>query len=146
MTPLLKCRSCALAGSQPRSGEDGGAEAGLPGKADRMRIRVILILLFIGGGIVHAQTQGLGRYRLVPAEVEAVDGSKVLHELFLLDTQTGKVWRFDQAIGKMRDVPPDESGVENISGLTTGVFVLVERWDNFPVKESRKPSSPASTH
>jgi hypothetical protein len=49
--------------------------------------------------------------------VESVDHSKTLHELFLLDAQTGKVWRFLPGLGKMTDVPPGQRGVENIVGV-----------------------------
>jgi hypothetical protein len=34
------------------------------------------------------------RYQLVPAQVDSLTGGTVQHTVFLLDTQTGKVWKY----------------------------------------------------
>lgn len=108
-----------------------------------MRATLLMVLLLMGAAFAHAQGTDSGRYQLVPAEVPAVGGTGMVHDLFLLDTQTGRVWLFHPAIGKMRTIPPSESGTENITGLTQGVFAPVERWDSFPDLKKNKRPSPA---
>lgn len=71
------------------------------------------------------------RYQLVPAQVDSLTGEKVQHTIFLLDTQTGKVWKY-VATGqpktlKDKDQTTDLSGGSTIIGLTPGTFVPVDR-------------------
>jgi hypothetical protein len=78
------------------------------------------------------------RYQLVPAQVDSLTGEKVQHTVFLLDTQTGKVWKY-VASGqpktlKEKDQTTDLSGGSTIVGLTPGTFVPVDRIEFAPPK------------
>ena len=76
------------------------------------------------------------RYQLVPAQVDSLGGGTVQHTVFLLDTQTGKVWKY-VASGlpktlKEKDQTTD-LGTTTI-GLTPGTFVPVDRIEFAPPK------------
>ena len=78
------------------------------------------------------------RYQLVPAQVDSLSGGTVQHTVFLLDTQTGKVWKY-VASGqpktlKEKDQTTDLSGGSTIIGLTPGTFVPVDRIEFAPPK------------
>ena len=78
------------------------------------------------------------RYQLVPAQVDSLSGEKVQHTVFLLDTQTGKVWKY-VASGqpktlKDKDQTTDLSGGSTTIGLTPGTFVPVDRIEFAPPK------------
>jgi hypothetical protein len=78
------------------------------------------------------------RYQLVPAQVDSLTGGTVQHTVFLLDTQTGKVWKY-VASGqpktlKDKDQTTDLSGGSTIIGLTPGTFVPVDRIEFAPPK------------
>ena len=80
------------------------------------------------------------RYQLVPEQVDSLSGEKVQHTVFLLDTQTGKVWKY-VASGqpktlKEKDQTSDLSGGSTIVGLTPGTFVPVDRIEFAPPKAS----------
>jgi hypothetical protein len=78
------------------------------------------------------------RYQLVPAQVDSLTGGTVQHTVFLLDTQTGKVWKY-VASGqpktlKEKDQTTDLSGGSTTIGLTPGTFVPVDRIEFAPPK------------
>jgi len=78
---------------------------------------------------------GSSRYQLVPAQVDSLTGG-VQHTVFLLDTQTGKVWKY-VASGqpktlREKDQTRDLSGGSTIIGLTPGTFVPVDRIEFAP--------------
>jgi hypothetical protein len=78
------------------------------------------------------------RYQLVPAQVDSLGGGTVQHTVFLLDTQTGKVWKY-VASGqpktlKEKDQTTDLSGSSTTIGLTPGTFVPVDRIEFAPPK------------
>jgi len=80
------------------------------------------------------------RYQLVPAQVDSLGGGTVQHTVFLLDTQTGKVWKY-VASGqpktlKEKDQTTDLSGSSTTIGLTPGTFVPVDRIEFAPPKAS----------
>ncbi len=82
---------------------------------------------------------GSSRYQLVPAQVDSLTG-EVQHTIFLLDTQTGKVWKY-VASGQPKtlqgkDQTTDLSGGSTIIGLTPGTFVPVDRIEFAPPKAS----------
>jgi hypothetical protein len=84
---------------------------------------------------------GSSRYQLVPAQVDSLTGG-VQHTVFLLDTQTGKVWKY-VASGqpktlKDKDQTRDLSGGSTIIGLTPGTFVPVDRIEFAPKAGSDK--------
>jgi len=78
------------------------------------------------------------RYQLVPAQVDSLSGEKVQHTVFLLDTQTGKVWKYvasgQPKVLKDKDQTSDLSGGSTIIGLTPGTFVPVDRIEFAPPK------------
>jgi hypothetical protein len=85
-----------------------------------------------------AEPAVLSRYQLVPAQVDALTGGTVQHTIFLLDTQTGKVWKY-VASGqpktlKEKDQTTDLSGGSTTVGLTPGTFVPVDRIEFAPPK------------
>ena len=76
------------------------------------------------------------RYQLVPAQVDSLSGETVQHTVFLLDTQTGKVWKY-VASGqpktlREKDQTRDLSGGSTIIGMTPGTFVPVDRIEFAP--------------
>ncbi|MGA3091884.1 MAG: hypothetical protein ABSD75_25025 [Terriglobales bacterium] len=78
------------------------------------------------------------RYQLVPAQVDSLTEGTVQHTVFLLDTQTGKVWKY-VASGlpktlKEKDQTTDLSGGRTTVGLTPGTFVPVDRIEFAPPK------------
>jgi hypothetical protein len=91
-----------------------------------------LILVAVGQkSSPKAEAAALSRYQLVPAQVDSLSGETVQHTVFLLDTQTGKVWKY-VASGqpktlKDKDQTRDLSGGSTIIGLTPGTFVPVDR-------------------
>ena len=91
-----------------------------------------LILVAVGQkSSPKAEAVASSRYQLVPAQVDSLSGEKVQHTVFLLDTQTGKVWKY-VASGqpktlKEKDQTSDLSGGSTIVGLTPGTFVPVDR-------------------
>src|SRR3984885_12439926 len=89
-----------------------------------------------------AEPAALSRYQLVPAQVDSLTGGTVQHTIFLLDTQTGKVWKY-VASGqpktlKEKDQTTDLSGGSTIVGLTPGTFVPVDRIEFAPPKGGDK--------
>jgi hypothetical protein len=69
------------------------------------------------------------RYQLVPAQVDSVAGGTVQHTVFLLDTQTGKVWKY-VASGQPKTLKEKDQTTDLGSttiGLTPGTFVPVDR-------------------
>src|ERR1019366_5658527 len=98
-----------------------------------------LILVAVGQkSSPKAEAAALSRYQLVPAQVDSLAGEKVQHTVFLLDTQTGKVWKY-VASGqpktlKEKDQTSDLSGGSTIVGLTPGTFVPVDRIEVAPPK------------
>jgi len=63
------------------------------------------------------------RYQLISAQVMgASDSDKSVPQLFLLDTDTGKVWRYVSTAGPIKDFKNGES-------ILTGAFIPVERLD-----------------
>ena len=91
-----------------------------------------LILVAVGQkSSPKAEAVASSRYQLVPAQVDSLSGETVQHTVFLLDTQTGKVWKY-VASGqpktlKDKDQTRDLSGGSTIIGLTPGTFVPVDR-------------------
>jgi hypothetical protein len=78
------------------------------------------------------------RYQLVPAQVDSLPGGTVQHTVFLLDTQTGKVWKY-VASGqpktlKEKDQTTNLSVGSTTIGLTPGTFVPVDRIEFAPPK------------
>ena len=77
------------------------------------------------------------RYQLVPAQVDSLTGG-VQHTVFLLDTQTGKVWKYvasgQPKMLKEKDQTTDLSGGSTTIGLTPGTFVPVDRIEFAPPK------------
>jgi hypothetical protein len=64
------------------------------------------------------------RYQLISAEMmSASDPDKSVPQLFLLDTETGKVWRYVSTAGPIKDFKNGES-------ILTGAFIPVERLDS----------------
>jgi len=89
-----------------------------------------------------AEPAASSRYQLVPAQVDSLSGETVQHTVFLLDTQTGKVWKY-VASGqpktlKDKDQTRDLSGGSTIIGLTPGTFVPVDRIEFAPKAGSDK--------
>ena len=80
---------------------------------------------------------GSSRYQLVPAQVDSLTGG-VQHTVFLLDTQTGKVWKYvasgQPKMLKEKDQTTDLSGGSTTIGLTPGTFVPVDRIEFAPPK------------
>ncbi len=78
------------------------------------------------------------RYQLVPAQVDSLGGGTVQHTVFLLDTQTGKVWKYiasgQPKMLKEKDQTTDLSGSSTTIGLTPGTFVPVDRIEFAPPK------------
>ena len=57
----------------------------------------VLCLILVAAGQKSSPKPEPGassRYQLVPAQVDSLSGEKVQHTVFLLDTQTGKVWKY----------------------------------------------------
>ena len=81
---------------------------------------------------------GSSRYQLVPAQVDSLSGETVQHTVFLLDTQTGKVWKYvasgQPKMLKEKDQTTDLSGGSTTIGLTPGTFVPVDRIEFAPPK------------
>ena len=76
------------------------------------------------------------RYQLVPAQVDSVGGGTVQHTVFLLDTQTGKVWKY-VASGQPKTLKEKDQTTDLGSttiGLTPGTFVPVDRIEFAPPK------------
>jgi hypothetical protein len=78
------------------------------------------------------------RYQLVPAQVDSLGGGTVQHTVFLLDTQTGKVWKYvasgQPKMLQEKDQTTDLSGSSTTIGLTPGTFVPVDRIEFAPPK------------
>jgi len=102
-----------------------------------------LILVAVGQkSSPKAESAAASRYQLVPAQVDSLSGETVQHTVFLLDTQTGKVWKY-VASGqpktlKDKDQTRDLSGGSTIIGLTPGTFVPVDRIEFAPKAGSDK--------
>jgi len=99
-----------------------------------------LILVAVGQKSSLKPEAAASRYQLVPAQVDSLSGETVQHTVFLLDTQTGKVWKY-VASGqpktlKEKDQTSDLSGGSTIVGLTPGTFVPVDRIEFAPPKAS----------
>jgi hypothetical protein len=76
------------------------------------------------------------RYQLVPAQVDSLTGGTVQHTVFLLDTQTGKVWKY-VASGEPKTLKEKDQttyGGSTTIGLTPGTFVPVDRIEFAPPK------------
>jgi len=57
----------------------------------------VLCLILVAAGQKSSpkpEPAASSRYQLVPAQVDSLTGEKVQHTVFLLDTQTGKVWKY----------------------------------------------------
>jgi len=101
-----------------------------------------LILVAVGQKSSLKPEATASRYQLVPAQVDSLSGETVQHTVFLLDTQTGKVWKY-VASGqpktlKDKDQTRDLSGGSTIIGLTPGTFVPVDRIEFAPKAGSDK--------
>jgi hypothetical protein len=101
-----------------------------------------LILVAVGQKSSLKPEAAASRYQLVPAQVDSLSGETVQHTVFLLDTQTGKVWKY-VASGqpktlKDKDQTRDLSGGSTIIGLTPGTFVPVDRIEFAPKAGSDK--------
>ena len=101
-----------------------------------------LILVAVGQKSSLKPEATASRYQLVPAQVDSLSGETVQHTVFLLDTQTGKVWKY-VASGQPKtlqgkDQTRDLSGGSTIIGLTPGTFVPVDRIEFAPKAGSDK--------
>jgi len=99
----------------------------------------VLCVIVVGVGQKSSPNPEPGassRYQLVPAQVDSLSGEKVQHTVFLLDTQTGKVWKYvasgQPKLLKDKDQTSDLSGGSTIIGLTPGTFVPVDRIEFAP--------------
>jgi len=103
------------------------------GKLWLLAVCVLCLILVAAGqkSSPKAEPAASSRYQLVPAQVDSLTGEKVQHTVFLLDTQTGKVWKYvasgQQKMLKDKDQTSDLSGGSTIIGLTPGTFVPVDR-------------------
>ena len=93
----------------------------------------VLCLTLVAAGQRSAskpEPVGSSRYQLVPAQVDSLTG-EVQHTVFLLDTQTGKVWKYvasgQPKMLKEKDQTTDQSGSRTTIGLPPGTFVPVDR-------------------
>jgi hypothetical protein len=78
------------------------------------------------------------RYQLVPAQMDSLTGGTVQHTVFLLDTQTGKVWKY-VASGQPKTLKEKDQTTDLGSttiGLTPGTFVPVDRIEFAPPRAS----------
>jgi hypothetical protein len=93
-----------------------------------MKIRIVgmlvVLVAVVSLAVVSTQSQQprsdesvrSGRYQVIPAVVDAGagQGGGTTHELFLVDTQSGRVWRFQaEGIGKN----PEGNTIEIPEGL-----------------------------
>jgi hypothetical protein len=71
------------------------------------------------------------RYQLVPAQVlSPVDATTAVSQLFLLDTQTGRVWRYNASSGSAKDF--------NGTTVLTGGFIPVDRMEESTARSKQK--------
>lgn len=113
------------------------------GKLWLLALCVLLCLTLVAAGQKSSpkpERAASSRYQLVPAQVDSLTGEKVQHTIFLLDTQTGKVWKYvasgQPKMLKDKDRTTDLSGGATTIGLTPGTFVPVDRIEFAPPKAS----------
>jgi len=111
----------------------------MKGKSWLLALCLLCLTLVVSGqkSSPKPEPANSSRYQLVPAQVDSLTG-EVQHTVFLLDTQTGKVWKY-VASGqpktlKDKDQTTDLSGGSTIVGLTPGTFVPVDRIEFAPPK------------
>lgn len=79
-----------------------------------------------------------GRFQLVVADISGEGAPAiVLHVMFLLDTQTGQVWRYNNLAGgahwfKSKDQYEDVNSNSHITGMSPGAFAPVEKIEFVP--------------
>jgi len=73
------------------------------------------------------------RYKIISATITTGAGSpdQLHHVIFLLDTQTGQVWRYVEGIGGGRDLKPQDQfsldSTSTVVAISPGGFVPVPR-------------------
>ncbi|HXM64151.1 MAG TPA: hypothetical protein VN950_25035 [Terriglobales bacterium] len=75
------------------------------------------------------QTETSGRYQLIPAQVELGmhAGEALSMQLFLVDTQTGRVWRYQ---------PSGVVGEGKGAVVTPEMFIPIEHWKKLSKDET----------
>lgn len=101
--------------------------------------KLFFFVIFLGSLTLRAQQpaeKSSGRYQIITATVGNGDliNEKTIHIVFLLDTQTGQIWRYFAAAGGVRDLKPEEQytldgGTSIITAVSPGSFVPVKRLD-----------------
>lgn len=108
----------------------------MPGRIIATVLAVVLVL-----SLSAAAQNPQARYQLIPAQTELRNGERTSHEVFLLDTQTGKVWKFVAGIGRVTELPENKQGADNaggsLIGVQAGAFVPVDRIEASAVLENR---------
>jgi len=84
------------------------------------------------------------RYQLVSTTVTTTGTpDQIRHIVFLLDTQTGQVWRYFEGVGGPRDLKPKD---QFSSTEPTSTIVAISPGGFVPVPQIELPSSPANSH
>jgi hypothetical protein len=112
-------------------------------KLSLLALCVLLCLTLVAAGQKSSpkpEGAASSRYQLVPAQVDSLTGGTVQHTVFLLDTQTGKVWKY-VASGQPKTLQEKDQTTDGGSttiGLTPGTFVPVDRIEFAPPKSGDK--------
>ena len=96
---------------------------------------LLLAALLLTAAALPAQQPSMkssGRYQIIVATVGNGDvaNEKTVHTVFLLDTETGQVWRYFAGAGATKELSPEEQhaiGLTTLAGVNAGLFAPVER-------------------
>jgi hypothetical protein len=97
---------------------------------NKLLIPVVLVvcLVSIASIVANAQSpQSSGRFQLMTAEVGSPQPQPTV---FLLDTATGQVWKYDIGVGAMHQLKTKDQGRSTtgaIAAVSSGSFIPVPR-------------------
>ena len=99
----------------------------------------LLFVLFLASTTLAVSQQPApkigGRFQLITATVSDTSGATspelVNHVVFLLDTETGQVWRYFPRVGGVRDLKPQDqyepTDGKTTNGISPGAFAPVPK-------------------
>jgi hypothetical protein len=92
-------------------------------------------------GVIAQSPQTNGRFQLVTAEVGSPQPQPTV---FLLDTATGQVWKYDIHVGAMHQLKKQDRGESasgTVSAVSSGSFIPIPRIEYVKDLDSGKPPS-----
>jgi hypothetical protein len=108
------------------------------------RLLLAMLLCVVAVSAQQPAPKASGRFQIVSATIsdtsDASSPDHIDHVVFLLDTETGQVWRYFTRVGGIRDLKPqDQYSLDDKSttnGISPGALVPVPR-----IELAGKPST-----